>query len=87
MDLTINIKESIFMENCLDEYIETINDSIEAVKVEMNQQDENSEQYIRNLQFSFEYEEKINEAKKIRNKIHKHCTKVFDTAEWQKRLK
>jgi len=87
MDLTINIEESIFIKNLLDQYIEDVNDSIDETKEEMNEQDEDSEQYIRNLQFTFEYEEKIEEAYKIKNKIYEHCTKVFATAEWQKGLK
>jgi len=87
MDLAINIKESIFIEDLLDEYVELVNDSIEQVKEQMDKQDEDSEHYIRNLQYTFEYEEKINKAKKIKNKIHKHCTKVFATPEWQANLR
>ena len=87
MDLLINIEECIFIENLLDEYVETVNDSIDEIKEEMNEQNEDSEQYIRNLQYTFEYEEKINKAKKIKNKIHKHCTKVFATPEWQANLR
>jgi len=87
MNLSFTTEQCIFLENCLDDYIETINESIEETKEEMNEQDEDSEQYIRNLQFTFEFEEKINDAKKIRNKIHNHCTKVFATPEWQAQLK
>ena len=87
MDLLINIEECIFIENLLDEYVETVNDSIDEIKEEMNEQNEDSEQYIRNLQYTFEYEEKNNEAKKIRNKIHSHCRKIFATPEWQAKLK
>ena len=68
MDLPINIDECIFIENLLDQHIEDVIDSIDETKEEMNEQDENSEQYIRNLQFTFEYEEKIEEAYKIKNK-------------------
>ena len=60
MDLLINIEECIFIENLLDEYVETVNDSIDEIKEEMNEQNEDSEQYIRNLQYTFEYEEKNN---------------------------
>ena len=87
MDLLINIEECIFIENLLYEYVETVNDSIDEIKEEMNEQNEDSEQYIRNLQYTFEYEEKNNEAIKIRNKIHTHCRKIFATPEWQAKLK
>ena len=87
MDLLINIEECIFIENLLDEYVETVNDSIDEIKEEMNEQNEDSEQYIRNLQYTFEYEEKNNEANKIRNKIHTNCRKIFATPEWQAKLK
>ena len=52
MDLLINIEECIFIENLLDEYVETVNDSIDEIKEEMNEQNEDSEQYIRNLQYT-----------------------------------
>ena len=87
MNLPINIDECIFIENLLDQYIEDVNDSINETKEEMNEQDEDSEQYIRNLQFTFEYEIKIEEAYKIKNKIHEHCVKVFATPEWKANLK
>ena len=86
-DLTINIEECIFIENLFDQYIEDVNDSINETKEEMNEQDEDFEQYVRNLQFTFEYEEKINEANKIRNKIHTYCQRVFATPEWRSKLK
>ena len=53
MDLLINIEECIFIENLLDEYVETVNDSIDEIKEEMNEQNEDSEQYIRNLKYTF----------------------------------
>ena len=87
MDLLINIEECIFIENLLYEYVETVNDSIDEIKEEMNEQNEDSEQYIRNLQYTFEYEEKNNEANKIRKKIHTHCRKIFATPEWQAKIK
>lgn len=86
-DLSINIEECIFIENLLDEYIERVDNSIEEVKEEMNQQNEDSEQYIRNLQYTFEYEEKNKKANQIKNKIYKHCVKVFATPEWRAKLK
>ena len=87
MDLSFKIEECIFVEDLLDQYIDEVNDSINETKEEMNEQNEDSEQYVRNLQFTFEYEEKIEEAYKIKSKIRDHCTKVFATPEWQAKLK
>ena len=86
-DLTINIDECIFIENLLDEKIESIDDAILEVKEELEEQDQDSDGYVRNLQFTFEWEEKSKEANKIRNKIHTYCQKVFATPEWRSKLK
>ena len=87
MNLSFTTEECILFENLLDEKIESIDDAILEVKEELEDQDQDSDEYVRNLQFTFEWEEKSNEANKIRNKIHTYCQKVFATPEWRSKLK
>ena len=77
MNLSITTEECILFENLLDEKIETIDDSILEIKDQLKEQDQNSDDYIRNLQYSFEWEEKSKELTNVKNKIHTHCVKVF----------
>ena len=87
MNLSFTTEECILLENLLDEKIESIDDAILEVKEELEQQDQDSDHYVRNLQFTFEYEEKSKELNKLKTKIYKHCVKVFASPEWQAQLK
>lgn len=87
MNLSITTKECILFENLLDEKIDSIDNSILQIKDQLKEQDQNSDDYIRNLQYSFEFEEKSKELSNVKKKIHTHCVKVFETPQWQAQLK
>lgn len=87
MNLSITTKECILFENLLDEKIDSIDNSILEIKDQLKEQDQNSDDYIRNLQYSFEFEEKSKELSNVKKKIHTHCVKVFETPQWQAQLK
>ena len=87
MNLSITTKECILFENLLDEKIDSIDNSILEIKDQLKEQDQDSDDYIRNLQYSFEFEEKSKELSNVKKKIHTHCVKVFETPEWQAQLK
>jgi len=87
MNLSITTKECILFENLLDEKIDSIDNSILEIKDQLKEQDQDSDDYIRNLQYSFEFEEKSKELSNVKKKIHTHCVKVFETPQWQAQLK
>ena len=87
MNLSFTTEECILFEELLDEKIESIDDAILEVKEELEEQDQESDDYVRNLQFTFEYEEKSKELHNLKTKIHTHCVKVFATPQWKAQLK
>jgi len=90
MDLTINIEESIFIENMIDDQLMELDSNLEILADTINNLDEVDIELghdIQHIQTRFEWKERREKLYNLKNKIHKHCTKVFATAEWQKGLK
>jgi len=87
MNLSITTEECILFKNLLDEKIDSIDNSILEIKDQLKEQNQDSDDYIRNLQYSFEWEEESKKLSNVKKKIHTHCVKVFATPQWQAQLK
>ena len=89
-DLTINIEECIFIENLIDDQISELNNDLEILADTINSLDEVDIELghdIQHIQTRFEWKERREKLYNLKNKIHKHCEKVFATPEWQANLK
>ena len=90
MDLPINIDECIFIENLIDDQLMELNNDLEILADTINSLDEVDIELghdIQHIQTRFEWKERREKLYNLKNKIHKHCEKVFATPEWQANLK
>ena len=90
MDLPINIDECIFIENLIDNQLMELNNDLEILADTINSLDEVDIELghdIQHIQTRFEWKERREKLYNLKNKIHKHCEKVFATPEWQANLK
>ena len=86
MDLLINIEECIFVEDLIDDQISEVNNDLEILADTINSLDEVDIELgddILHIQTRFEWKERREKLYNLKNKIHKHCEKVFATPEWQ----
>ena len=90
MDLLINIQECIFIEDLIDDQIIEVNNDLEILADTINSLDEVDIKLghdIQHIQTRFEWNERREKLYNLKNKIHKHCEKVFATPEWRSTLK
>ena len=90
MDLPINIDECIFIEDLIDDQLMELNNDLEILADTINNLDEVDIELghdIQHIQTRFEWKERREKLYNLKNKIHKHCEKVFATPEWQANLK
>tara|TARA_Y100001972_G_scaffold115354_1_gene151964 strand:- start:394 stop:666 length:273 start_codon:yes stop_codon:yes gene_type:complete len=89
MDLLINIQECIFIEDLIDDQIIEVNNDLEILADTINSLDEVDFELghdIQHIQTRFELKERREKLYNLKNKIYKHCQKVFATPEWQTTL-
>ena len=89
-DLPINIDECIFIEDLIDDQLMELNNDLEILADTINNLDEVDIELghdIQHIQTRFEWNERRKKLYNLKNKIHKHCEKVFATPEWQANLK